>query len=49
MVGKYISINQGGLLNNAFGYFVSASIIAMGVPLWFDILKKIMNFRSTGQ
>ncbi len=40
---------QGGWLNVLFGWFVSASAIAMGAPFWFDILRKIMSFRSTGQ
>jgi hypothetical protein len=41
--------NQGGWFNVFFGWLVSALAIAMGAPFWFDILRKIMNFRSTGQ
>ena len=49
-VNVKISIkNQGGWLNVFLGWLVSASAIAMGAPFWFDILKKVMNFRSTGQ
>jgi hypothetical protein len=46
---KILVEKQGGWPTVLFGWFVSAVAIAMGAPFWFDMLRKIMNFRSTGQ
>ncbi|RME06149.1 MAG: hypothetical protein D6816_08055 [Bacteroidetes bacterium] len=31
-----------------FGWLLTALAISLGAPFWFDILKKIINIRSSG-
>ncbi len=32
----------------AVGWFITAMAITLGAPFWFDMLKKVINIRSTG-
>lgn len=36
-------------LLKAFGWLVTAMAISLGAPFWFDILKKMVNIRSSGK
>lgn len=37
-----------GLLLKLVGLFISGVAAAQGAPFWFDILKKIINVRTSG-
>ncbi len=36
------------LLSKFFGYILTALAVSMGAPFWFDLLKKLVNIRSSG-
>ncbi|HMQ48687.1 MAG TPA: hypothetical protein PKA00_14060 [Saprospiraceae bacterium] len=36
-------------LFKAFGWLITAVCISKGAPFWFDLLRKLVNFRSTGK
>lgn len=35
-------------LSKIFGFFISAALLAMGAPFWFDLLGKLVNLRKAG-
>ncbi|NJC25147.1 hypothetical protein [Neolewinella antarctica] len=37
-----------GLITKLLGFVLTALAISMGAPFWFDLLKKLVNIRSTG-
>lgn len=37
-----------GWLQKLFGLLISGIAAAQGAPFWYDVLKKVVNFRSTG-
>lgn len=36
------------LLSKFFGYILTALAVSLGAPFWFDLLKKLVNIRSSG-
>lgn len=36
-------------LSKLFGFFISAALLAIGAPFWFDLLGKLVNLRKSGQ
>ena len=38
-----------GWLHKAFGWLVTAMAISLGAPFWFDMLRKMVNIRSSGK
>jgi hypothetical protein len=40
--------NQGNILVKLMGIFLTALAARQGAPFWFDILKRVVNVRSTG-
>ncbi|MBK7407801.1 MAG: hypothetical protein IPJ40_06805 [Saprospirales bacterium] len=38
-----------GWLHKAFGWLVTAIAISLGAPFWFDMLRKMVNIRSSGK
>jgi hypothetical protein len=40
--------NFGEFVNKIFGWLFTAFALSLGAPFWFDVLKKLVNLRSTG-
>ena len=47
-----VSVAEMGMVDwvlKIFGWFVTALAISLGAPFWFDLLKKMVNIRSSGK
>ena len=40
--------NLGEFVNKILGWLFTAFALSLGAPFWFDVLKKLVNLRSTG-
>jgi hypothetical protein len=41
-------VDSTGWWSKVIGILITAAAAAQGAPFWFDILKKLINVRSTG-
>jgi hypothetical protein len=42
------SLTKYDILSKVLGFILTALAISMGAPFWFDLLKKLVNIRSSG-
>jgi len=42
------ALSRFDLMSKIFGYILTALAVSLGAPFWFDLLKKLVNIRSSG-